>query len=56
MTTEQIIRILSAHSVPFYTENNRIYADSGEGGTELFEKVVDVTDWDKQHLYHWLGY
>ena len=49
-------KILSAHGVPFYESNGRLYVDSMINGAELFEVTEDVTDWSYTHLYSWLGY
>lgn len=56
MDQSKIIKILDAHSVPYYESNGRIYADSMLSGTELFEKVENVTDWTCEMLFDWLGY
>lgn len=56
MTAERIAKILEQHSVPFYEQNGRIYADSMIGGTELFEEIIDVTEWTADELFDWLGY
>lgn len=56
MIQSKIIRILNAHSVPYYEADGRIYADSMLSGTEVFEKVEDVTDWTLKSLLAWLGY
>lgn len=55
MSNWKISEILTRHSVPFYEVDGKIYADSMEGGTEVFEKVEDVTDWTKRQLLAWLG-
>lgn len=56
MTLKQIESILKAHSVPYYIENDHIYADSMIADTEIFEHTENVTDWTKNQLYIWLGY
>ena len=56
MTTEKITAILKAHSVPYFEKDGRIYADSMEAFTAIFENVEDVTDWTAKKLYSWLGY
>ena len=56
MTIEKIRKILDLHSVPNYTQNGSIYADSMEAGTKVFEKVENVTGWNRTQLYAWLGY
>lgn len=53
---EAVNKILDLHSVPNYTQNGSIYADSMEAGTEVFEKVENVTGWSRSQLYAWLGY
>ena len=56
MTINKIAAILEAHSVPYKTENGRIYADSMEAFTTLFSETVDVTEYTKDQLYNYLGY
>lgn len=56
MSIEKIKSVLNLHSVPYYTEAGRIYADSMIGGTKLFERVEDLTDTTPESLYQWLGY
>lgn len=56
MSIKKIAAILEAHSVPYKTENGRIYADSMEAFTPLFSQTVDVTEYTKGQLYAWLGY
>lgn len=56
MTIEKIRKILDLHSIPNYTQNGNIYADSMEAGTKEFEKVENVTGWSRSQLYAWLGY
>ncbi len=56
MTIIVISRILKNHNIPFYVKNSRIYADSMCGGTEIYEEVIDVTDYSRAQLYEWLGY
>jgi len=56
MTTEKISKILSAHGVPHYIRDGRVYADSMISGTEKFEIVEDCTDWSRKRLLSWLGY
>lgn len=53
---KSVLQILDLHSVPNYTQNGSIYADSMEAGTEVFEKVENVTGWSRSQLYAWLGY
>lgn len=56
MRIERIKEILDFHSIPNYTQNGSIYADSMEAGTEVFEKIENVTGWSRSQLYTWLGY
>lgn len=56
MTIKKIKTILDLHHIPYFTKGNRIYANSMYGGTELFEEVVDVTDFSFKELCSWLGY
>ena len=56
LDTKTIHRILNQHSVPNYIEGNRVLADSMEGGTAVFEKVVDLTGMTLSELKWWLGY
>lgn len=56
MTNENIEKILDKHNVPYYTKNDRIYADSMLSGTKVFEEVEDMTGYGKTQLYDWLGY
>lgn len=56
MTIKYIGKILSAHGVPYYIENNQIFVDSMIAFTTKFEQVENVTDWTRQELYNWLGY
>lgn len=56
MTNATIKQILKNHGVPHYERDGNVYADSMESGTELFEKVVDVTLWSRTELFRWLGY
>lgn len=56
MSIEKISKILNQHSVPFKILNGRIYADSMQAGTKLFEAVEDLTDSSPENLFEWLGY
>lgn len=56
MTIKQIEKILNNHSVPFYTKDGKVYADSMLADTDVFENVVNVTNWSKTKLFQWLGY
>jgi len=56
MKIECIAKILDLHSVPHFTKDGRIYADSMQAFTELFEEVEDLTDFSRSELYSWLGY
>ena len=56
MKEREIISILKAHYIPYRIENGQIYADTMECGTEVFENVVNVTNWSRKRLFDWLGY
>lgn len=56
MTLKQIENILKLHNVPYYIENDCIYADSMIADTEIFECTKNVTQWTQKQLYAWLGY
>lgn len=56
MTAYEITRILKAHGVRYYVKDGNIYADSMESGTAIFEKVENVTEWNRIKLRNWLGY
>lgn len=56
MKIECVVKILESHSVPYFTKDGRIYADSMQAFTELFEEVEDLTDFSRSELYSWLGY
>lgn len=56
MTTAKLERILSAHNVPYRIQDGKILADSMESGKELFEVMIDVTNWTLCRLCAWLGY
>ena len=54
MKIERIAKILDLHSVPYYIEGGRIYADSMEAFAPV--KYIDMTDYTRSELYAWLGY
>ncbi|NBH61998.1 hypothetical protein D1155_10085 [Anaerotruncus sp. 80] len=56
MTNTTVAKILEMHSVLYFIEAGRVFADSMFGGTEIFEEVIDVSDWSRKQLLHWLGY
>lgn len=56
MLINEVKRILKSHGVPYYEKNGNIYADSMISGTELFEKVENVTEWNRIKLLNWLGH
>lgn len=56
MGVTKIEEILKAHNVPYYIESGRIYADSMAAFAAKFEEVIDLTEYTKKELYHWLGY
>ena len=57
MSNKKIISILQLHYIPYYIdENEHIKADSMQGGTDVFEFVIDMTGWTLKKLLDWLGY
>ena len=56
MSIKRIEFILTAHCIPHYINDGRIYADTMECGREIVEDVVDVTDYSAADLYDFLGY
>lgn len=56
MTLQRIEYILTNHSIPYYIENGRVYADDVASYSEVFESVTDVTDFTTEQLKAWLGY
>lgn len=56
MKIERIAKILDAHYVPYYVRNGRIFADTMEATTPIFEEAEDVTEYTRDELYAWLGY
>lgn len=57
MNIKTIASILKAHGVPFFVFRDAVYADSMEGGTRMFSKLIKFNqNTDKTTLYHWLGY
>lgn len=56
MEFEKIIKVLKAHSIPFFITDKRIFADSMIGGTGLFEQVEEITSMSKSQFMQWLGY
>ena len=56
MTIKTITAILKQHSIPYMIQNNRVLADSMQAFTPLFSETVDVTDYNRDQLYSWLGY
>ena len=56
MSIEKIGKILALHYVPFKVLDDRIYADSMIGGTDIFEVTVDMTDKSLSEIYEFLGY
>ena len=56
MTIENIALALEVHSVPYYIENDRVYADTMDAAKAALEEVVDLTDYTHSQLYAWLGY
>ena len=55
MKIEHIAKILDLHSVPYFIEGGRIYADSMEAFAPTV-KYIDMTDYTRSELYAWLGY
>lgn len=56
METSRIKKVLSAHNVPNFEKEGRIYADSMLSESDLFEYVEDLTGWSMERLRSWLGY
>lgn len=56
MKNEKIANILDKHYVPYFEQGGRIYADSMQAGTAVFEGVEDLTGYSRQKLMAWLGY
>ena len=56
MTITQISKILDLHSVPYFIENGRIYADSMNSLVLLWDQVIDLTNYTRRQLLDWLGY
>lgn len=56
MNNAAISRILDAHNIPHYIKNGRLYADTMECGTQLYERTEELTGISKSDLYLWLGY
>lgn len=56
MNNTVISRILDTHNIPHYIESGRLYADTMECGTRLYERTEDLTGISKNDLYLWLGY
>lgn len=56
MTINKLKHILDLHGVPFKEKNGRVLADSMIAGTQIFERMEDVTDWSPRKLRVWLGY
>ena len=51
-----IAKILDNHYVPYKVIDTRIIADTMSTDKALFEETIDLTDYNKQDLYNWLGY
>lgn len=56
MSIKTIARILDNHSIPYFIQNDHIYADSMEAFTPLFSEVIDITDWNRDSIFSLLGY
>lgn len=56
MSIEYIGKILDLHGVPYMVTGGRVLADSMIGGTAIFERTEDVTNWSIARLHAWLGY
>lgn len=56
MTNTTIAKFLEMHSIPYFIETGRVFADSMFGDTEIFEEVIEVTNWSRKQLLQWLGY
>jgi hypothetical protein len=56
MSIKTICKILDTHGVPYLIQDGRVLADSMEAFTPIFSEVIDVTTWNRDELYSWLGY
>ena len=56
MAITTIRAILDAHGIPCFIAAGRIYSDSMQANTGLFEILEDLTDWTRAEIYSWLGY
>ena len=56
MSTKTITAILDRYCVPYLIQNGRVLADSMEAFKPLFSDVIDVTNYNRDQLYAWLGY
>ena len=56
MTNQQIGRLLDLHSVPYYEENGHIFADSMDSFRQLWDEVIDLTNYTRRQVLDWLGY
>lgn len=56
MTIEYIKKVLENHYIPYYVENNNVYADTMEAFTSVFVKVENISRMTKTEFYKWLGY
>ena len=56
MTNKVIAKMLDLHSVPYYEEKGHIYADSMISRLDLWDQVIDLTNYTRRQLLDWLGY
>lgn len=48
--------ILYAHNIPYYIQDDRIYAATMEASSKPLEHVQDLTGFTRPELFAWLGY
>ncbi len=56
MPIKKIAHILDLHCVPYFIEDDHIYADSMIAFAAIFEEVEDLTNYTLVQLRSWLGY
>ena len=56
MGIKTITAILDDHGVPYLIQDGRVLADSMIAFTPLFSEIVDLTNYNRDQLYSWLGY
>lgn len=56
MSIKTIARILNQHGIQYLIQDGRILADAMEAFKPAFSETVDITDFNRDQLYSWLGY